>query len=778
MTKKNYDTAGISDIFGNHGISAEVYDKKRLGFGGVLKAFVGIILCSLIAGVLVAAYPLMAVSGGLAAAEPAVDYWKNLPADLPNVAIGEHNVIYDKNGAPFAEVWTEDRVPAASLKEVSPFAIKGLIATEDKRFYETNGFDPKGTLRAALSGSGGGSGITQQLVKNLQFYNLLGREKKQAAVEQSYARKLKELKMAIEYEKTHSKDEILLNYFNTVAFGGPSTYGVETASQYFFNKSAKNLTLAEAAALVGSAQNPVLHNLAKPNAYSSWKGRQEVVLDRMIAEGYITQAEADKAKGEKLKIVLKPSRGGNCTSSKYPFYCDYVMKYLMNDPKLGETTEDRAAILAKGGLHIKTYMDPQAMDTINSFLKNGFGNKNRIIAPTAVVEPGTGGVLAIGANRDYGNGPGKTTINLADATSGEGSAYKPFTLAAALNAGMSEKDLKFSSACPLYPGRNYDSPPAGFKNSSSCALQGGLLDYKHATALSSNTWYVTLEMKIGVEKVKEFSKSVGLSAPKDITNRSLSYTLGTVGNTPIADAAAYATFINQGVYCPATPVVSVTYSDGKAPALPDGFNPATQACRAVMSPQSAGVVLKALRANVSGEIPNAFGRKGNIPGWDNGGKSGTNQGTNTTWAHVSPYYAIFTNVYDMDTPTRGIDGVWFQGYSRPWYDNTAQASGTYFMKTLLAGKPPKHLDFNNSNNTFKPTPVNESDFFTVPSVVGMTPEAALNVFKALGVEANVSKITKPVPPGYPSGLIVAQSIPPGEKLTKGTQKDVELFIGK
>lgn len=779
MRKKDkQEELTLSELLGDYNITVEEVAKKKIGFFGAFNALVALIVCSVLAGVLVSFYPLMAVSGSVMAAEPVADYWKNVPSELPNVVIGEHNFIYDKNGAPFAEVWTEDRVPVNSLKDINPLAVQGLIDTEDKRFYENKGFDPIGTMRAAISGKGGGSGITQQLVKNLQFYDLLGREKQADAIEKSYARKIRELKMALEYEKTHSKDEILLQYFNTVAFGGPNTYGIQTASQYFFGKNAKDLTLAEAAALVGSANNPVQNNLANPDAEFSWKERQGVVLDRMVAEKHITKAQADKARAEKLNIVLKKAKGGNCYSSNYPFYCDYVMDFLLKNPRLGETEEERQAVLAKGGLHIKTNMDPKAMDMIADYLKKGYGTTNRIIAPTAIVEPGTGAVVAFGANRDYGNGEGKTTINLANRPSGEGSAYKLFTLAAALNSGMTEADLKFSSACPLDPGKNYDAPPNGFKNSNSCKLQGGLLDYKQATAYSSNTWYVTLEMKIGVDKVKEFSRSVGLSAPDDITNRSLSYTLGTVGNTPIADAAAFATFINKGVYCPPTPIASITYSDGRAPALPDGFNPETQACRAVMSPQNAGIVLKAMRANLSGEVPNAFGLKANIPGWDNGGKSGTNQGTNTTWAHVTPYYASFTNVYDMEKPTRGIEGVIFQGQYHAWYENTGQKVNVHFMKTLLEGKAPKKLDFDNSDNSFKKVPVNQSDFFTVPSVIGMTPEEALNAMTKLGIEAHVSKTYKPLPPGYQSGLIVEQSIAPGETLSKGTQKKIELFIGK
>lgn len=733
-------------------------------------------LASLLAlTVLLTLLPLVAVSGVAAAGVMASDVWKNMPSSLPEVAIAQRNTIFDKNGSVIAETWVEDRVEVDSLESISPWAIQGLVATEDKRFFETQGFDPMGTLRALLSGKGGGSGITQQLVKNLQFYNLLGKEKKEQAVEASLVRKVKELRLALAYAEDHSKEEILLTYFNTVAFGGPNIYGIETASKYFFGKNAKDLTLAEAAALVGSANNPVLNNMNKPEN-RVWRDRQRVVLDRLVDEGGITKAEADAAFSEELAFVRERSNAGTCGRSAYPFYCQYVMDYVSESPRLGDTQEERDALVAKGGLQIYTYMDPKMMDEIDRYMKENWGTTNRLVAPTAVVEPGTGGVLAFGANRDWGGAEGQTQINLAERGASEGSTYKLFALAAALNNGWTEDSLAFSSyGCPLRPGRNYDSPPGGFTNSSSCELQGGYLDYKQATAWSSNTWYVTLEMKITVEKIKEFSKSVGLAAPDNITNRSLSYALGAVENSPIAVAAAFSTFSNQGVYCPATPVKSLVYSDGSSPALPDGYNPEEEACRSVMSPKNAGVVLKAMRANLSGEVPGAFGLKSNIAGYDTVAKSGTNEKYNSIWVHMAAPFTLYTNVYDMDRPRNGLAGGYFQG--RRLSGNTAQTTGTALMRQFLQGTPNQPLDYNNPDKTMVQTAINQSGFFIMPSVVGMAPAEALGTMRALGVTSHVSKELRPLPPGYSSGVIVEQSVEAGTRLAKGTQKEVILYEG-
>lgn len=751
---------------------------RRWGFSKLFPSLLALIPMALVLGVVASLFPLIAISSAVVASEPAFQFWKELPDEMPEVAIAERNVFYDINGKPFATLWSQDRVELDSLDKISDYAKTGLIDTEDKRFYEHNGFDVIGTARAAVSGYGGGSGITQQLVKNLQYYNLLGKEGAQeAATAQTFNRKLRELKTAMRYEDENSKDEILLTYFNTVAFGGPNIYGIETASRFFFGKNAADLSLAEAAALVGSAQNPTLYNMTDPSN-TNWKYRQGLVLDRMLDEGHITQAEADEAKESDLEFKMEKSSNGNCYSSSYPLYCQYVLDYLLDSPRLGETEEEREIILARGGLQVKTYLDPEKQDAANQILTEGFGNENPVVAPTAVVQPGTGGVMVVAQNRGWGEDEGETTLVTPTHPAGEGSAYKVFTLAAALNSGMNEADLEFNAPCRLYPGDDYDSPPDGYKNSSNCELQAGNLNYKEATAYSSNTWYVALEMMIGVEAVKEFSKSVDLSAPDYIGPRSLSYTLGVVGNSPVQVAASMATFANEGVYCPPTPLREIHYDDGTIPAIPDSYDPSVHSCRSVISPKDAGTVLKALRANVQGEVERAFGRDADIPGYDTVGKSGTNQLMNSAWAQMSSQYALYTNVYDMEKPTRGIDGAFFRGYPRPWTDNTAQAVGADIMAMLLDGEKNVPLNYSSRNDEYVETPVDNSAFFTVPSVLGMPPEQALEVLQSTGVTAHVSKESRPTPAGYTAGVVVEQSIEAGERLSRGTDKEIILFVGK
>lgn len=774
MAKREYE-----DVDGKSLFSTEDYpnvpfrEYRRRHFitrwaGGLI----GFVLVSVLIGGLVAVIPLGAVSGSAMAAAPVVDMFKKLPEKLPEVAIGQRNTMYDVNGKPFAEVYTEDRVAVKSLDQISKYARQGLIDTEDKNFYEHGSIDLIGTTRAALSGSGGGSGITQQLVKNLQFYDMAGKSKKGAAVEQSLSRKVRELKLAMGYEKDHSKDEILLAYFNTVAFGGPNTYSIESAARYFFNTSAKNLTLAQSAALVGSVNNPVMYDLGNDKAKSAWKMRQKVVLGRMVAEGHITQKQADAAYKQPLKLYRQKSASGNCTSSAYPFYCQYVLDQLRSSPKLGETQAERDAIIAKGGLRIKTYMDPAVMGDIDTSLKEQFGTNNRAVAPIAIVAPGSGGVTGIGVNRDYGTGPGKTTINVPANPAATGSTYKMFTLAAALENGFDENSLAFSSQCPLMP-QGYDYPAGGFSNSVSCGLQGGFLNYKQATAYSSNTWYITLAMKVGMDKLFDMSKKLNLSVPDYVNERSLSFVIGSVENSPINMAAAYATFANGGVFCPATPVASYSYADGSTPSIPDNYDPASESCRRVMSPHTASVVLKAMRANTYGEVPGAFGVDARIKGQDAVGKSGTNQTYNYEWGQVSKNYSLFSNVYDMDQVSRGVYRTVLYKGAYSLY-NLAQLSGSEVLKTVLTGKKNSPLDFNSTDLSLPPVPVSTREFFTVPSVLGMEPESALATLRATGIEANVLKVRKPASAQYPVGVIIEQSLEAGTSLPVGTKKTITI----
>lgn len=767
---EHYEEDAFTSVM-NAGLTVEEVEVEPKNTTRVFKMLGLFLALSVGLGLLATAYPLLAMSGAARVAEPAADYWKHLPTELEGISIAERNVMYDKNGDVFAQVWAQDRVMLEDTDDISQYAIDGLIATEDQNFYDHGGIDILGTLRSAVMQSGGGSGITQQLVKNLQYYTQT-EDIQDEATEQSLDRKLRELRYAFEYESDHTKDEILLEYFNTVAFGSPNTYSIEASSRYLFDKNADELTLAEAAALVGSTNNPVVYRLTEDDE-DPWKHRQGVVLSRMADEGYVTDEEADAAFEEDLTLVQERSSSGNCTSSEYPFYCEYVLEYMLDSERIGETHEARSAVMARGGLHIHTHLDPVKLERMDNRLEQDFGNGNRVVAPSALVESGTGAVEAFAVNRDYGDGENETTINVADNPSGTGSAYKPLTLAAAVDDGYTASSLEFSSDCTFSP-NGFDYPNNGFTNSQSCELQGGNLDFKEATAYSSNTWYTTLASRIGLEPIYDLSRDMNLSVPEGMTERSLSFILGPVENSTIDTAAAYAAFNNDGVFCPATPVDSFAYDDGTQPVAPDIYDPATDACRAVMSPHAASIVLQSMRANTyEGEVTGAFGTAGTVEGHDSVGKSGTNQSYNYAQGQVIDNHGFFINIYDMDRVTNGVyQNSYFLG--RTWAYNYAADATSRILEDVFEGENTENIQFVNGTRDFVKVDIPEREMVTIPNVVGMNTEEAVDAIQSTGLTVHVSKETVERPEGFEPHVIGEQSVEGGSQLPVGSSQEVIL----
>lgn len=740
---------------------------RLLAFPTVLALIVAVLLIP----------PVFIFSAATLAVEPAVETWREFPEELEDIAIAERSYLYDKNGKIFATLWQENRIVLDSLDDVSDNLINAVVATEDKRFFSHSGFDILGTARAAVTQSGGGSGITQQLVKNLQFFNLYSQEEeKEAAIETSLLRKIKELKLALYYDKEHSKDEILLEYLNTVAVGAPTIYGVETASKYFFNKPAKELSIAESAALVGSINNPGYFTLTNEEE-NFWKDRQILVINRMLTEGMITEEMAEEAKSEKITFSFT-KLPGSCDDSAYPFYCESVLKELQNSPRLGDNPDQREAMLFKGGLHVYTYLDPKGTDEANSFLSENLGDDNRVVAPTAVVQPGTGGIEVMAQNRKWGKGEGKTFINLSEAPAGTGSTFKLVTLAAAIENGIDVENFVITPRCPLYDNR-VDLPSGGIRNSGYCPNPAIPLNYKQATAISSNTWYVELALTVGIGNVIEMADRLGLDNTEGITERSGSFPLGSTENTPADMAAAYATFANEGIFCPAKTVSKISYDNDAQVPVPDEYDPAVGACQRVISPYTASTVLKAMKSVVDGSVPDATGNDFAIKGYDTVGKTGTNNLMNTTWVQVSKQYSLFTNVYDMDKPLNGIENIWYKGRWWNWKDHPSSDIGAGILKLLLAGEENKPLNYSSTDRTVITIPVETRDFITVPSVIGMSPEAAMHTLEGMGFVVKIEKKRVFVKEErFPSDSVAVQSLEPGDKVPVGLAKEIILTLSQ
>ena len=747
------------------------------GAGVALVVIVGLAGIAATAGIIIMAF------------KPLISYWTSSSDSTPKSNIAARIIMYDSSGNKFAEVWSSNRNPVSSLDDVSMTMQNAIISAEDKNFYDHGAVDVIATIRSVMTSSGGGSGITQQLIKNMQYlsYNATA-DDKSSATATTIARKLKEMKIAMNYERTHTKRQILLKYLNTVSIGSSNVYGIETASQEIFGKSAKDLNISEAAALAGSVNNTSVYNLLRMDDKDTAKlvkERQTYVLDRMLANGYITQKEHDDAVKAPITTNIQNETGG-CGSSEYPFYCQYVIDYMLKDERLGSTVEERQARISQGGFSIYTYLDETLLKQADAQVRADLGVTNRVAMPMAFVQPGTGGVTAIASNRNWGTdeSKGETEIPLANSGTQTGSTYKMITLATALANGWTEDMLNnVDGYCP-WTKAGYDTPPGGINDSISCAVQGGVIGYKKATALSSNTYYAELSTEVGIDKLISMSKTLGLTVSSNITPRSASFTLGVESDSPIQMAAAYATFSAKGVYCPATPVKSYTMLDGTKFRAADTYDPSSGGCKSILTKKQASIVLKAQNSVVNDtSIPNRLGSDAAMTSHQVVGKSGTtNDLANSSWAATVGQYTVYANTYDP----RGnyqypLTYYLYRGQGVDGYYNAALKTVKSILETNLADKPNVALDLNDTDNSYVKVNNTESSMNTVPNVNGMSARAALTTMRNAGINARILISSTNDDSGsglasYSNGTVVRQSIAAGTKLSTGTTKIVEITI--
>ena len=335
------------------------------------------------------------------AAEGTLD---DLPAAFDQPAQSQRSQVLDVNGDVLAYFYDENRV-YVPLADIAPVMQQAIISIEDHRFYEHGPLDAVGTLRALLTNvvaggvTQGGSTLTQQYVKMVQIEEAkkAGDEAGVAAAQDdSYGRKIRELRYAISVEKTLSKDQILERYLN-IAYYGDGAYGVEVAAQHYFGTTAAKLTLPQAALLAGLVQNPTANNpVQNPTAGLQ---RRNVVINRMAALDVITDAEAAKAIKTKFNKKKVTSTINGCQGTDYPFLCDYVYRSLEQTPSLGDTVETRQQTIKRGGLVIKTKIDPDTQDQTQKAVSKVVGPTDPVISAMDMIEPGTGLIVAMAQSR-------------------------------------------------------------------------------------------------------------------------------------------------------------------------------------------------------------------------------------------------------------------------------------------------------------------------------------------------------------------------------------------
>ncbi len=467
--------------------------------------------------------------------------------DLPDYTNSEAfstsatSTVYASDGKTvLAEFQLENREPV-EIDQVSEYVLNGTVATEDERFYTHQGVDLYGSMRALVNNIiggalEGGSTITQQLVRN----TILSEEMNEI----SFKRKLREMFIATKMEEMYSKDEILLMYLNTINYGSGS-YGIQAAAERYFSKNASDLTLAEAATLVGIPQSPTYNNPI--DHAENCLSRRNLVLDRMVSNGYITQEEADAAKAEQIVLnATEPSTNGIVA---YPYFASYVRNQLLNeDGKYDFSVAD----IFEGGLNIITTLDVEYQEAAEAAAAKKVEQVGSDFEVAMVaIDNENGFIKAMVGGKDFDN----QQVNMAtgEGSSGRqcGSSFKVFTYLAALEAGIDPETMIDAGASMELPGanevHNIDNHDYGTRSIAS------------ALAVSSNTAFVRLLMSVGVDKVKEMAQRLGL---KGTLQEVAGLTLGINSTTPLEMADAYATIANGGTYYEPQCIVSITDKDG------------------------------------------------------------------------------------------------------------------------------------------------------------------------------------------------------------------------
>jgi penicillin-binding protein 1C len=462
-----------------------------------------------------------------------------LPTNLSSKQFPVSTKLFDRNGKLIYEIYTEERRSPVNLDELPDYVVNATIAIEDKDFYKHYGFSLTGVTRAAYNivfkrKLQGGSTLTQQLVKN----SLLSPER-------TVRRKIREFALSMFVEALYSKRQILEMYLNQIPYGS-TAYGIEAASELYFGKEAKDLTLAEASLLAGLP--------AAPTRYSPFgahpelaKGRQETVLRRMVEDKHITQEEANKAKEEELKFA-EPEK------SKATHFALWVKELLAE--KYGD------AVVEQGGLRVTTTLDldlqefaqDAVKEEVDKLAKFDVGN-----GAALVTRPKTGEILAMVGSKDYFAEDEDGKVNIIFAERQPGSSIKP------LNYVLAFKDKKISPSTPLadiptcfsvlgqpeYCPSNYDG---GFH---------GLVQARFALGNSYNIPAVRVLATNGIENFVEFAKQVGITTWSDPSNYGLSLTLGGGDVKPYDMATAFGVLANQGIKQELIPILKVEDWRGK-----------------------------------------------------------------------------------------------------------------------------------------------------------------------------------------------------------------------
>ncbi|MCQ9164222.1 transglycosylase domain-containing protein [Arthrobacter sp. STN4] len=689
-----------------------------------------LIVVSIACGALVAGLFAPATAVAATVADDSISMFNHLPGTLDIDPPAQTTKVLASDGSVIARFYAEDRHDV-TLANMSPYIKNGIVAIEDARFYQHGGIDPTGILRAIVAtvqgGREGASTITQQYVNNIIIQNLVSKGQSnqvKLGAQKTVGDKLKEMRLAIAMEKKYSKDQILQGYLNIIYFGN-GAYGIQAAAKLYFNTTAKNLTLPQAAALAGVVNSPTVYDpVAHPDNVVT---RRNQVLAKMVAQKKITQKQYAAAVKAALTLHVNKPTQGCIAAAMAPYFCDYVQQLVLNNSAYGATPDDRAKFLYQGGLTIKTTLDPKLQQVAQDRVNNTMSPTDPLQrgADVVSVQPGTGKVLTMAQNTVYnpatkpGNYMGNFSLPLKDANglplhgSGGfqiGSTFKPFVFAEWLRTGHSMM-TKINGAVrdypPGYPWKNSCGTTTGFYDPASGTTLLPNDDPNHyypmtaylGLAISINTITFQTATQLDFCNIQKMATAAGLkegSTNKPYNLSHISNLIGSDNVAPIDLATAYATFAAGGVRCEPIALTSVTDSTGKSYPVPSAN------CQRTMSKEVAAGVTYALQymlVHGSGyAIPlndkaTAFAKTGttdgNVETWTVGANSGiataawfgSYQGNGPQWVNQD---ITINGVYYP-----GIDGNQLAGSNWAAVMNAAAGNPAYQVNPLTA--PPASM---------------------------------------------------------------------------------------
>jgi len=769
---------------------------------------VALLVCGVLAGVVVAAaaFPAVAMSG--LAAKAGADGFDSLPTELTVQQSPQISYVYASDHKTLISTFYDENRRDVPASQIAPVMLQAMVAAEDMRFYEHHGVDVKGVARAFVANqqanetAQGASTLTMQYVRQAIEYSATTPQQVVDATSDTPGRKLREMRYALALEKQLTKEQILERYLNLAPFG-ENAYGIYAASEVYFGKTPKDLTLPEAALLAGLVKAPSAYDPATDTGRPQALDRRSYVLDNMVKMKDITQAQADIAKKAPLTLA-KQSTPNGCTSvvdNSWGFFCDYFYRWWLQQSAFGADPYERAERLMTGGYTIYTTLDVSmqaaAMKNINSQAKQLKASDALMLAG---VEPGSGHVEVMAVNRTFSNdqsqnGPStdpnkkgqkgnypNTTVPLLGSPTNDsggyqfGSTFKLFTMLTALQQGS-----------PLAETINTTNPyhshyPVSSKSPAACP---GTSDYCPSNASKSevgpynlwtgfgnsvNTFFVPLEEQVGAQNAVAMAKNLGINFRGDPnvqdTDANLAahsqswgaFTLGVASVSPLEMANAYATIAADGLYCDPTPVSEIHDFNGaklsagdprcKQAVDPDVARAATDAARCPVGDQS---YYGECHGSTAGPTRSIVSSKYQIAG-----KTGTTDNDRTAaLIAMTKQLAIAGITADPDNSDT-------HGYSH----NQVNYAVQHTLADGMAGKNPVAF-------------TKESDHLAygqrqgIPNVKCQPPDAAAAAVKGAGFTVAVN--ATPVPSDCPAGTVAGTT--PAGSASKGGRVTLNISAG-